>query len=103
MDMVEHAEAAMVRMERRDAGDLVENQDLAWVIERLLITVGEGARRVPDEVRDHIDLPWRSIVGMRNIVTHDYGNVDKVAVAETVHQRLPGMVAAIHAFLSTNP
>ncbi len=103
IDMLEHAESAMARLEHRGVEDLLENKDLAWVMERLLITIGEAARRIPDPIRAQMELPWKRIVGMRNILTHDYGNVDQVAVTDTVHNRLPELVAQVQAFLSTNP
>ena len=46
--------------------------------------VGEAASRVSDETRSQFpDLPWRDIVGMRNRLVHDYGNVDPVRVWES--------------------
>jgi uncharacterized protein with HEPN domain len=44
---------------------------------RNLEVIGEAARNIPDEVRsDHPSVPWRRIVGLRNILSHRYFGVD---------------------------
>lgn len=45
------------------------------VIRRLEI-IGEATRNLPDEfVRDWPEIPWRNIVGFRNILVHAYFEV----------------------------
>lgn len=41
-----------------------------------LIIIGEEARKLPDEIRANINLPWRMIIGFRNMAVHEYFNVD---------------------------
>lgn len=39
--------------------------------------IGEHLRSLSDEFREaHPDLPWRQAIGMRNIIAHDYGELD---------------------------
>lgn len=47
----------------------------------------------------HPEIPWREIVGMRNVVVHDYADVDLALVWKTVHEDLPGLVARLAAIL----
>jgi len=63
-------------------------------IMRQLEVLGEAARRISDEFRqEQPELPWRSMIGLRNILIHGYDSVDleKVwqAVGVTVNQALP--------------
>lgn len=45
------------------------------VIRRLGI-IGEAARMLPKSVRDAaVSIPWKSVIGLRNIVIHEYADV----------------------------
>lgn len=38
--------------------------------------IGEAARRVSDEFKaNHSEIPWRNIIGLRNILIHEYGEI----------------------------
>lgn len=51
---------------------------------------GEAAARLTPETRAEFpNIPFHKIVGMRNRVVHDYGNVDFQIVWETVQSHLP--------------
>jgi uncharacterized protein with HEPN domain len=59
------------------------------VIRRLEI-IGEAARRTPESIRMSIpEVPWKDMVGMRNIVIHEYDGVDLELVWETLRQDIP--------------
>jgi uncharacterized protein with HEPN domain len=47
-----------------------------WVVHHIQI-VGEAVRKLSDALRsEHPEIPWAEIIGMRNIVVHDYFGVD---------------------------
>ena len=37
---------------------------------------------------EHTDIPWNAIRGMRNIVAHEYGNIDFEIVWETASMEI---------------
>ena len=46
-------------------------------LERLMELIGEAARRVSIEFqRAHPDIAWRKIIGLRNVLAHEYGRID---------------------------
>ena len=46
-------------------------------LERLMELVGEAARRVSEDFqRAHPEIAWRKIIGLRNVLAHEYGSVD---------------------------
>ncbi|MBX3315290.1 MAG: DUF86 domain-containing protein [Phycisphaeraceae bacterium] len=52
--------------------------------------IGEAARHITPTGRAAIgDLPWRQIVGMRNIVIHVYWGIDLRQVVKTIRDDLP--------------
>jgi len=64
----------------------VENKTIRYAIERLLLIVGEAANHVSIKFREqHPEIEWAQIIGLRNILAHEYGEVktDKIYLAAT--------------------
>lgn len=67
-----------------------------------ILQIGELSGRLSDETKDKIsDVPWRNIRGMRNILAHNYGEVDPTATWLTVRQDIPLLLAACERFLNS--
>jgi len=65
------------------------------VIRRLEI-IGEAARRVSDQTRAMFPyLPWNAMMNMRNVLIHEYDDVDLPIVWDTVQNDLPPLIAAL--------
>ena len=60
---------------------------------RNFIIIGEASSHLPEEIIErHIDLPWREMRDMRNIVVHEYFGVDYMIVWETLKKNLPPLL-----------
>jgi len=76
----------------------VQKQDA--VIRRIEI-IGEAAAHLTDETRKAIPkLPFRKMRGMRNIVAHDYANVDVKIVWEVATVHVPEVCAGLEKFFA---
>ena len=70
-----------------------------WVLHYIQI-LGEAAARISDEFQElHPDIPWFKIVGMRNILVHDYFKIDVNAVWSVVENDLPTLYNQIKRIL----
>ena len=50
-----------------------------------ILQIGESANRLSSAIKDkHNDIPWRDIIGMRNVFAHDYENIDVEKIWETL-------------------
>ena len=68
---------------------------------RAIQLVGQAARNVSDEVQAaNPDIPWCEMIGMRNVVVHDYADVDLGLVWKTVREDLPGVIERLNAILT---
>lgn len=49
-----------------------------------LLQIGELVKKLSQDFLDiHSGIPWRAIRGMRNVVAHEYGNIDVETLWET--------------------
>jgi len=57
---------------------------------RNLEIIGEAARSVSAELRSkYQSIPWKSLIALRNIVTHEYFGVDLEIIWDIVQNKLP--------------
>jgi uncharacterized protein with HEPN domain len=58
--------------------------------------MGEATRAIAQPFKDaHPEIPWRKIIGMRNILIHEYFRVDLEAVWSVVEKDLAVLDSAI--------
>ena len=68
---------------------------------RNLEVIGEAAKRLPQEFRDaHVQVRWREMTGMRDLLIHAYHRVDLDLVWSTVEGSLPSLLAWIEENLT---
>ncbi len=65
-----------------------KSYDVQDKVLRRLEIIAEAAKKLPESVRtNHPLVPWKSIIGLRNIITHTYDevNLEEVWVIITMH------------------
>ncbi len=66
-----------------------------WFTQNLQV-IGEAARALSSEIRNQYpEVPWTKIIGMRNILTHNYFAIDFDIVWAVVEEELPDLKQAI--------
>ncbi len=67
-----------------------ESYDVQDKVMRRLEIIAEAAKRLPEEIRSQQnDIPWKGIIGLRNIIVHNYDNVNLQEVWQIVKHDLP--------------
>lgn len=67
-----------------------------------IVIIGEAANRLSNEFQsEHPTIPWKDIIGMRNILAHQYDKVDVEVVWDVIHQDIPELMALLEPLLST--
>ena len=98
--MIEAAEAALEFSEGQTAESFAGDRLVGFAVVRAIQLVGQAARGVSAGLQAaHPEIPWREMVGMRNVVVHDYADVDMALVWKTVHDDLPGLAERLRAIL----
>ena len=63
---------------------------------RQLEVIGEATKRVSKELRSrNPDIPWSDMAGMRDVLIHDYIDVDLGVVWKTASEDIPNLKALI--------
>ena len=95
-DMRIHAERARKFMGPRSLGEFLADELVQAAVTRCVEVIGEAGRLVSEETRQRApEIPWSLIVGMRNILVHDYGAVDLERVYSVVKEHLPDLLERI--------
>jgi uncharacterized protein with HEPN domain len=63
--------------------------------------IGEAARKVSDATRQkYPHLPWKAMIGLRNILIHTYADVDFNRVWDVIQNHLPKLRSDIKSLLN---
>ncbi|MBI2346261.1 MAG: DUF86 domain-containing protein [Deltaproteobacteria bacterium] len=69
---------------------------------RNLEIVGEAIKNVPEEIRmQHLDIEWRKIAGLRDILIHEYFGIDSDIIWDIIQNKLPVLEAQVRTILQT--
>lgn len=66
-----------------------------------LLIIGEAAGKLPLDLREaHPQIPWRQVVGLRNVIAHQYFALDLEIIWDVVEKELPELRRAVKAMLA---
>ena len=73
-------------------------------LERLLEILGEAARRVTPAFRAaNTGIDWRSLIGQRNILAHEYGRINQRLLYDAASERLPALIDTLERIIGVEP
>lgn len=97
-DMREAASAALGYVAGLSEAEVLADPMRLDAIERRMEVLGEAARHVsPAFVEAHPEIPWRSIIGLRNVLAHEYGRIDQRRLVQTVVRDVPALLEQLAA------
>ncbi len=79
---------------------LQEDDEKQAAILYRLIVIGEATKRLSDELREQYSMiPWRQMAGLRDVVIHDYDELDFDILWNVIHINLPDILPGIQEIL----
>ena len=83
-----------------DYDSFIANEPICSASVLHLLQIGELAGSLSTDFRSRYpSIPWKSIIGLRNIVAHRYGELNFARIWEIIEKELPDIIL----WLSTRP
>ena len=107
-DMLEAAQSIVEFTEGITLEEFLESgrdrEIVRLAVERKLEVLGEAARRVSSHFRNkHPEIPWKEIVGLRNVISHQYDKVNYAEIHLIVRERIPELIALLEPLVPPPP
>lgn len=70
--------------------EFIDNMILQKATVMTLLNIGELCNKFDSTLRDKYSaIPWKAVIGLRNIAAHDYGIIDEDIIWDTVKVDIP--------------
>jgi len=71
----------------------------------LIQVIGETAKKIDDRTHSNLfklypQVYWRGVFGCRNIISHEYGNVDPAQILSIIKKYLPELISCIQQIIN---
>jgi uncharacterized protein with HEPN domain len=77
---------------------------LQSAVERQLEILGEAARRMSEDFRQaHPEIPWSAIIGQRNVIAHQYDDIELEQLWSVVTSDIPTLIAQLEPLIPPLP
>ncbi len=83
--------------------ELTKNKEKLNTIIRSIEIIGEAAKNLPESFKNkHKEIPWKKVIGTRDILTHRYFGIDFDAVWDIIKKDLPDLKDKIQKLSGKN-
>ena len=78
---------------------LNDEKEISAILYQITI-IGEATKRLsPDYRQQHPDIPWRNLAGMRDVLVHEYDQIDLDIVWSVVHYEIPSLIKRLQPLI----
>ena len=100
-DMSDNAKRAMGFTAGMDYQTFEKDDKTVYAVIRAVEIIGEAASKISKETqKQHGDIPWADIIGMRNRLIHAYFDIDIERVWDTVQLDIPELCQQLKEVIS---
>ena len=82
-----------------DKDAFLKNQKTQSAVIMQLALIGELAKRISEETKSTVDVPWKEIAGFRDRAIHDYYQIDLQIAWDTITLDLAPLATELQKYL----
>lgn len=98
-DMLDAARTVEQLCSGQDFTQYSKDRKTQLAVERSLEIIGEAAARISASFRSaHPQIPWRQIIGQRNVLIHEYGEIRQERIFKVVKENIPQLIDFLKQF-----
>ncbi len=102
-DIIESIEKIEKYTKGKTEDEFLDNDEIKDAVMRRLEIIGEAVKNIPDSFKNkHLEIPWKQIAGMRDILIHEYFGVIMERVWDTAKKDIPELKKQILKLLKDN-
>ncbi|NOZ09523.1 MAG: DUF86 domain-containing protein [Gammaproteobacteria bacterium] len=99
-DMLQAAKEVDSMLYEYDLAAFLADRVMLRAVERSIEIIGEAAGCVSVTYQDaHPEIPWREIIGQRNILAHEYGQINHELLYKTASEDILTLITCIEELL----
>lgn len=100
LDILNAAKLATKYIQNLSKDEFLKDSQCQDAVIRRLEIIGEAAKRISAETRSQLShLPWDAMIGMRNVMIHEYDGVDMSIVWTTIKKDIPSLIKLLEVAL----
>ena len=100
--MLDASQNAILFVKGKSVEHLRRDLTLALAVVKCVEMVGEAGFKISRNLRDaHPEIPWQTLIGLRNHLVHEYHDIDFEQVWDTVTSDLPPLIPDLQALIDT--
>ena len=81
--------------------EFISDEKTNYAVVRCLEIIGEASKHIPASLRNKYPaIPWKTMVGTRNVIIHEYVSIDLTEVWKTTVNNLPPLKKQIQQILT---
>jgi uncharacterized protein with HEPN domain len=99
-DMVAAGEAILRYIDGVTFEAFAANDEKRAAVERQVFVIGEAAARLADDWKQRRPaVPWRKIIGLRNLLAHGYWSIDAEELWDVARNKVPEFLTELRPLL----
>ena len=103
-DMLEAARGIVASLQNLALEQYQADDNLRLATERRIEIIGEAASRISQAVRHaHPEIPWRQIIAQRNVLAHNYGEIDDELIWSVAATHVPQLITMLESMVPSTP
>ncbi|MCK9211702.1 MAG: DUF86 domain-containing protein [Ignavibacteriaceae bacterium] len=101
LDVFESSKIIASYLDQKTIEDFLEDIQLQDSVIRRLEIIGEATARISVDTQNlYPSIPWREMKGMRNLLIHEYDEIDTELVWKTAKDDIPMLVIQLSKILN---